>query len=97
MSVHSWFFAELRLGSFLQSSKPTDGLGEARQSGIRLSPANAPFLSKWLIGSINHVSTEVEKYPGSTRTPENALIASGNQEEHELTAVLYEICHLGEQ
>ena len=38
--------SELRLGSFLQSSKPINELGEARQSGNRLSPANAPFLSK---------------------------------------------------
>ena len=46
------------------------------------------------IGSINRLSTEVEKY----REPRKAdLIASRNQEERELTAVLYEIRHPGEQ
>ena len=47
-----------------------------------------------LIGSINGPSTEVEKYPESRK---NDLIVSGNQEERELTAILYEIRHPGEQ
>jgi len=36
--------SELRLGSFLQTSKSIDELGEAWQSGNRLFSANAIFL-----------------------------------------------------
>ncbi len=38
--------SELWLDSFSQTNKPIGGPGEARQSGNRLFPANAPFLSK---------------------------------------------------
>ena len=35
------------MDSFPQINKPIDGPGEARQSGNRRFPENAPFLSKW--------------------------------------------------
>jgi len=39
--------SEPGLDSFSQTNKPIGGLGEALQSGNRLSAANTPFPSRW--------------------------------------------------